>query len=163
MPTRLQVIIPIAVAAFIIGIAGLLSIPSDAKIEAVEFPRGTIKIDDVVLEVQIADTEPRRVRGLMFQDKLPMDQGMLFVFDRPGIYSLWMLNMQFALDMIWFDNAGNVVHIETGVEPCMTAVETLACSSKMSDSEALYILEVTSGFVEMFGIDKNTRMEIISI
>ena len=48
----------------------------------------------------------------MFQDQLPYDQGMIFVFTDPGLYSLWMLNMQFPLDMIWFDQDGNVVHIE---------------------------------------------------
>ena len=74
MPTRLQVIIPITLAAFIIGVAGILSIPSDIKLEAVEFPRGTIKVDDHVLEVQIADTEPRRVRGLMFQEQLAYNE-----------------------------------------------------------------------------------------
>ena len=74
MPTRLQVIIPITLAAFIIGVAGILSIPSDIKLEAVEFPRGTIKVDDHVLEVQIADTDPRRVRGLMFQEQLAYNE-----------------------------------------------------------------------------------------
>ena len=55
MTTRNQALIPIAVAAVIIGIVGVLSIPSDSKLESVEFPRGTIKVDDKVLEVQIAD------------------------------------------------------------------------------------------------------------
>ena len=68
-------------------------------------------LDEVPIEVQIADTEPRRVRGLMFQDQLPMDQGMIFVFQESGLYSIWMLNMQFSLDMIWFDSEGKIVHI----------------------------------------------------
>jgi len=161
--TRFQTLIPITVAAVIIGIVGILSIPSDSKLESVEFPMGTIKVDDQVLQVQIADTEPRRVRGLMFQDQLPYDQGMIFVFDEPGSYSLWMLNMQFSLDMIWFDENGNVVHIETDVPPCKTALETMTCQSVVPEGEALYILEVTSGFVEKFNIDKNSKLSIISI
>ena len=100
MPTRLQVLIPIGIAAVIVGIAGVISMPSEVKLEQVDFPVGTIKIDEKFLEVQIADTEPRRVRGLMFQDTLPYDQGMLFVFDEPGQKSMWMLNMQFHLDLI---------------------------------------------------------------
>ena len=165
MATRAQVIIPIAAAAVIIGIVGILSIPSDAKLEAVEFPKGTIKIDDVVLEVQIADTEPRRVRGLMFQETLPYDEGMFFVFEEPGNYSLWMLNMQFSLDMIWFDEDGKIIHIETDVPPCKSALETVTCTveSVDSDEKSLYILEVTAGFVEKFGINENSKLEIISI
>jgi uncharacterized protein len=163
MATRTQTLIPIAIAAVIIGIVGVMSIPSDSKLEAVEFPRGTIKIDDIALQVQVADTEPRRVRGLMFQDPLPYNQGMIFVFEKAGIYSLWMLNMQFPLDMIWFDKDGNIIHIEKDIPPCKTALETMTCQSITPDGEALYILEVTSGFVDKFQITKESKLNIISI
>lgn len=163
MTTRTQVIIPIFIAAVIVGIVGMISLPSDSKLESVEFPRGTIKVDDVPLQVQIADSEPRRVRGLMFQDPLPYDQGMIFVFDQPGLHSLWMLNMQFSLDMIWFDKDGKVVHIETDVPPCKTALEIAACQSVVPDAEASYILEVTSGFVDQNNITKDSVLSIISI
>jgi hypothetical protein len=163
MATRTQILIPVVIAASIIGVVGVMSIPSDSKLESVEFPRGTIKVDGIPLEVQIADTEPRRVRGLMFQNQLPYDQGMIFVFDKAGVYSLWMLNMQFPLDMIWFDKDGNIIHIEKGIPPCKTALETMACQSITPNGNALYILEVTSGFVDKFNITKNSTMSIISI
>ena len=163
MATRTQVLIPIAAAAVIVGVVGVLSVPSDIKLESVEFPRGTVMVDGTVLEVQVADTEPRRVRGLMFQDQLPYDQGMIFVFDSPGPYSLWMLNMQFSLDMIWFDADGNVVHIEEDVPPCKTALETVTCQSIAPDADAMYILEVTSGFVDRFGISSSSKLDIVSI
>ena len=163
MTTRAQALIPITIAAVIIGVIGLYTLPSDSKLESVEFPRGTIMIDDEVLEVQIADSEPRRVRGLMFQDQLPYDQGMIFVFDGPGLYSLWMLNMQFSLDMIWFDQDGHVVHIEENVPPCKTVVEITSCPSLVSDNEASYVLEVTAGFVDRNNISKDSKLTIISI
>lgn len=163
MTTRAQALIPISIAAVIIGVVGLVSIPSDSKLESVEFPRGTILVDDVPLEVQIADTEPRRVRGLMFQDQLPYDQGMIFVFEEPGLYSLWMLNMQFSLDMIWFDDDGKVIHIEKNVPPCKTALEITTCQSIIPDGMARYVLEVTSGFVDQNNITKDSQLTIISI
>ena len=123
MTTKAQALIPIFIAAVIIGSIGLLTLPSEIKLEQVKFPIGMIKVDETILEVQIADTEPTRVRGLMFQDQLPLDQGMLFVFPEQGLYSLWMLNMQFELDMIWFDNDGKVVHIKTNVPPCVIHFE----------------------------------------
>lgn len=163
MTTRAQALIPITIAAFIIGIIGLMSIPQDSKLESVEFPRGTIKVDEVPLEVQIADTEPRRVRGLMFQDQLPYDQGMIFVFDEPGLYSLWMLNMQFPLDMMWFDENGKIVHIEQDVPPCKAALEIATCQSVVPEKEAVYVLEVTAGFIEQNNITKDSVLTIISI
>jgi len=163
MTTRGQVLIPISIAAVIIGIAGLMSIPSESKLQSVDFPMGTIKVDDIPLQVMIADTEPRRVRGLMFEDQLPYDQGMIFVFEKSGLYSLWMLNMQFSLDMIWFDQDGKVVHIEKDVPPCKTALEITTCQSIIPDKEAVYILEVTSGFVDQNNITKDSILSIISI
>ena len=163
MTTRAQALIPISIAAVIVGIVGLLTIPQDSKLESVEFPRGTIKVDDVPLEVQIADDEPRRVRGLMFQDQLPPDQGMIFVFDKPGLYSLWMLNMQFPLDMMWFDENGKMVHIEKNVPPCKTALEITTCQSVVPEGEALYVLEVTAGFVDQNNITEDSVLTIISI
>lgn len=163
MTTRAQALIPITIAAVIIGVVGLMTLPQDSKLESVEFPRGTILIDDIPLEVQIADSEPRRVRGLMFQDQLPPDQGMIFVFDDPGLYSLWMLNMQFSLDMIWFDQDGNVVHIEKDVPPCKTVLELTTCQSVVPDGEALYVLEVTAGFIDQNNITNNSKLTIISI
>ena len=164
MPTRTQVLVPIVIAAIIIGVAGMLTIPTDIKLESVEFPRGTIKLDDKILEVQIADSDSLRVRGLMFQDELPYNEGMLFVFDESGTRPMWMLNMQFNLDVIWFDENANVVTIEKDVPPCQTTVEVVACRENgVSGDNAKYVLEVTAGFVDKFNITENSKMEIISI
>ena len=141
----------------------MMTLPSDVKLESVKFPMGTIMVDKIPLQVQIADSEPRRIRGLMFQDQLPYDQGMIFVFEKPGLYSLWMLNMQFSLDMIWFDQDGKVVHIEKDVPPCKTPLEIAACQSIIPDEEAVYVLEVTSGFVDQNNITQDSIMKIISI
>jgi hypothetical protein len=163
MTTRAQALIPISIAAVIIGSVGLMTLPSESKLESVEFPRGTIMVDDIPLEVQIADTDPRRIRGLMFKDQLPYDQGMIFVFNEPGLYSLWMLNMQFSLDMIWFDQDGKVVHIEKDIPPCKTVVEISACQSIIPSDKAVYVLEVTSGFIDQNNITEDSILKIISI
>lgn len=163
MTTRAQALIPITIAAVIIGVIGLLTLPSDSKLESVEFPMGTVTVDGIPLQVQIADSEPRRTRGLMFQDPLPYDQGMIFVFSEPGIYSFWMLNLQFPLDIIWFDAQGRVVHIIEDAPPCKTTVELVACESMVPDADALYVLEVTAGFVKENNITKDSVLSIISI
>ena len=84
MATRAQALIPITIAAAIVGIVGLAAVPEDVKLESVDFPRGTIALDGKFLEVQIADDNPRRVRGLMFQEGLEYDEGMIFKFENRG-------------------------------------------------------------------------------
>ena len=164
MATRTQVLIPLIAAAIIVGIIGMLSIPADVKLESVEFPRGMIKLDDSILTVQIADTDSLRVRGLMFQDELPFDQGMLFVFDKPASHPMWMLNMQFPIDIIWFDENLSVTAIEKNVPPCLTTIEVVACRENgVSGDNAKYVLEVTAGFIDELNITENSKLEIISI
>ena len=164
MATRAQVLIPIAIAAVIIGIVGVLTIPADSKLAEVKFPRGTIKLDNKMLDVQIAETDAQKTRGLMFQNELPDDQGMIFVFSQEQIVPIWMLNMQFPLDIIWFDANGNVIHIEKNVPPCKSALETATCTVQNADGKkAKYVLEVTAGFTDKFQITENSKMQIISV
>ena len=164
MASRAQVLIPIAIAAVIIGVVGVLTIPADSKLADTKFSKGVVKIGDITLDVQVAQTDSQRERGLMFQNELPYNQGMIFVFSDEQIVPMWMPNMQFALDMIWFDSSGNIVHIEKNVPPCKSPLETASC--KVVDGggkKARYVLEVTSGFVDKFNITENSKLQIISI
>ena len=165
MATRAQILIPIAAAAFIVGIVGVLNIPSDAKLGSIEFPMGTIKLDNEILQVQIAETKELRARGLSWNfEELPYDQGVLFVFDKPGTQDMWMMGMQFSIDIIWFDENFNVTHIEKNVPRCLEPIEILACSENgVSGDNAKYVLEVTAGFVDKFNISDKSVLEPISI
>ena len=117
------------------------------------------------MEVQIADTKELRTRGLSWNsEKLPYNEGMLFVFDGSGTRSMWMLGMQFNIDIIWFDENANVVAIEKNVPLCETTIEVVACRENgVSGDNAKYVLEVTAGFVDKFNITENSKLEIISI
>jgi len=162
--TRAQVLIPVVIAAVIIGVVGVLTIPKESKLAEANFPRGTIKLDNVTLDVQIAETDAQKTRGLMFQNELPYDQGMIFVLNQEQVIPIWMLNMQFPLDVIWFDSNGNVIHIATNVQPCKSALETATCTVDNGGGKlAKYVLEVTSGFVAKFNITQNSKLQIISI
>ena len=144
---------------------GVLSLPTDSKLVSVEFPMGTIKLDDKILQVQIAETKEQRTRGLSWNfEELPYDQGMLFVFDKPGTQGIWMIGMQFSIDVIWFDENLHVTAIEKNVPPCLEPVEILACGENgVSGDNAKYVLEGTGGFVDKFNISDESVVEFISI
>ena len=167
MPTRLQVLIPITIAAIIVGVAGIVSLPSEVRIDTnSDFLMGSVQLDEKILQVYIADTDPRRMRGLMFETEsfLADDKGMLFVFDEPGNRSMWMKNMQFHLDIIWFSENGNVVSIKKNVPPCITPVEVMSCKSVgVSANNTKYVLELISGYVDQYSITEDSHLKIISI
>ena len=96
----------------------------------------------------------------MFEEQLPYDQGMLFVYEESGNYSFWMHNVKFALDIIWFDGKGNAVHIKQNIPPCATDPED--CTVYDPGTKALYVFEATAGFVEMFGINNDSNFSWIA-
>lgn len=96
--------------------------------------------------VAVADNSATRVQGLSGRTGLPENEGLLFVFERAGQHGIWMKDMQFAIDIIWIDANGAIVHIEHVVAP-----ETFP-HIFVSDTDALYVLEVKAGEAERVGV-----------
>ncbi len=131
----------------------------DSNLLTDNFPKGKIKLDNMTLDVQIADTPDRMTEGLQFQQQLPYNQGMIFVFPQPQIVSMWMIDMQFPLDMIWFDSNGNVVDIEKNLSPCHANSTCPIYTGQMQNAK--YVLEVTGGFANKFNITENSRFVLL--
>src|SRR3546814_11525240 len=60
-------------------------------------------------QVEIADTDAERARGLMFRDELPAGHGMLFIHDRLAPQAYWMKNTRIPLDILYFDDQRRLV------------------------------------------------------
>lgn len=63
--------------------------------------KGSVAVNNFSFDVEIADTLARREKGLSGRAELPEGEGMLFIFDTPGLYGFWMKDMQFPIDIIW--------------------------------------------------------------
>ncbi|MCX5711509.1 MAG: DUF192 domain-containing protein [Candidatus Omnitrophica bacterium] len=100
------------------------------------------------LWVETAETEGEHNQGLMLRESMPDSQGMLFLFDRPGQYPIWMKNMLFPIDIIWLDQAKKVVEISSNIQPCQDSCENIIPGSKV-----MFILETNAGFTEKYGIN----------
>jgi len=132
----------------------------EEQIVEITFEIKKIKLDDVTILVQLADTPEKSSLGLQFQEKLPYDEGMLFDFGNSRNLGMWMPNMKFSLDMIFFDEEGKVVSITENVPPC---IPNENCTSIKSKSKARYVLEVTSGFVDQFNITSSSQLDLSSL
>ena len=97
--------------------------------------------DGKTLQVEVARTQEKRALGLMFRTALAEDRGMLFVFDRPGLYRFWMKNTLIPLDMVWLDDRKRIIYIEYQVPPCKVD----PCPVYGPTADSLYVLEVISG------------------
>lgn len=100
-----------------------------------------LKISNITLNVEVADTDMERTRGLSGKERLDENDGMLFVFDKEGYYGIWMKDMNFPIDIAWLDKDKKIAHMEENVLP-----ETYP---KVFNSPipSLYVLEVSAEFL----------------
>lgn len=93
----------IILAVFLLCAVGL-------KIWQYHWPEGVVEIGGERLVVQIARTPYHHEKGLSGREDLGEYDGMLFIFNTPGRFSMVMREMDFDLDFIWFKD-GQVVDI----------------------------------------------------
>lgn len=101
---------------------------------------GKEKVD---LKLQIADTDQARLKGLQGVKKLDSKTGMLFDFEEPGYYTMWMKGMDIPLDMVFLNNYGKVLTIAENrppmnddlITPCSVAYDTLSTKAKKNIDE----------------------------
>jgi uncharacterized membrane protein (UPF0127 family) len=100
---------------------------------------------DIPFEVEIADTEEERERGLMFRTDLKDNSAMLFVFDKPRLVTMWMENTPSALDMLFLDEDGRISTIRENAVPFSRSVIS-------SGRPVRYVVEVKAGTAKRLGL-----------
>ena len=95
----------------------------------------------IKINIEIADDNNKRIKGLMFREKLNESQGMLFVFENENYQTFWMKNTLIPLDMIFIGKDFKIVDIKYAV-PCKEE----PCALYKSSKPAKYVLEVNGNF-----------------
>lgn len=113
-----------------------------------------ITIGHKKVKVELAKTEPERQKGLSGRDFLPEDVGLLFVFDKPGTYGIWMKEMNFAIDIIWISADQKVAEITADVSPDSFPRTYLP---KLPVSR---VLEVNAGWAKRNGVNSGDEVKI---
>jgi uncharacterized membrane protein (UPF0127 family) len=146
-----------------LGVLGLTFVPEGIKNRNIDFSKGTIVINNNSISTEIAETPAERQRWLTFRnEELPLSSALLLVYDKPDLYSLWLLNIQFNLDLIWFDGAGNIVYIKQDAAPCMNTLDAAQCTYK-NTIPARYVLAATTGFINYHNITIDSKIKLVSI
>lgn len=101
--------------------------------------------------VELALTPKQRARGLMFRQTLEADRGMLFVYPRDQVITMWMKNTFISLDMLFIDQAGRVVAVRERTTP-----QSLAVIS--SGVRARAVLELAAGTAARLNLKVGNRV-----
>jgi uncharacterized membrane protein (UPF0127 family) len=103
------------------------------------------------LEVEVAETDAERSKGLMFRGSMPQNHGMLFDFGAPRPVAMWMKNTKIPLDMVFADAQGRVIAIREHTVPFST--ETIEV-----DDPVKAVLEVNAGTAKRLGLKVGNRL-----
>jgi uncharacterized membrane protein (UPF0127 family) len=110
----------------------------------------------VVVQVEVADTDAERSRGLMGWEHLPEDAGMVFVFPGGSTSAFWMKDTLIPLSIAFYDPEGRIVRI-LDMEPCRRD------PCPLYDPHASYrgALEVNRGAFRRWGVEVGDSLRVI--
>lgn len=97
------------------------------------------------IDVEIAETDETRHRGLMFRDKMEQNQGMLFIFNAEEPQGFYMKNTLIPLDIIFVNAKKEIIKIYKNTTP-------LSEEDLPSIKPTLYVVEVNGGYCDKNGI-----------
>ncbi|NJM12390.1 MAG: DUF192 domain-containing protein [Synechococcaceae cyanobacterium SM1_2_3] len=136
--------------ALSLGLAALAFGPVSAA------DRAQISVGPATFQVEMAQTDDERGRGLMFRREMPADQGMLFV-QPVGPAMFWMKNTYIPLDLLYFDADGRLLQIQASAPPCATPHCPIYASAA---DNVRYILEINGGEAARRGIQPGDRLQL---
>lgn len=114
----------------------------------------TIVFRQATVTAEVADTESLRIRGLSVHAPLSPDAGMWFDFGSTKYAGMWMKEMSFPIDILWFNEELRAVYIKENVLPeSYPEVFSPTVPSR-------YVLEVPAGFVKEKGVSLGDRISV---
>ena len=132
MRVPLRYCLPVAAGALVLVAALALATPA---VVPLTLPSGK------VLQAEVMVNDEDRAMGLMFRPSLPIDRGMIFVFETADFHAIWMKNCKFPIDIVWLDEAKTVVHVAESVPACKAD----PCPSYTPLRRAAYVIELNAG------------------
>jgi uncharacterized membrane protein (UPF0127 family) len=116
--------------------------------------RATVRVAglDATLDVEVAERDEHRTRGLMFRKSMGEDEGMLFVFEAERELAFWMRNTCLPLDMIFAASDGTIVGIEENV-PTLNDGHYAP-----GDCAARYVVEANAGWARRHGVKAGQKL-----
>ncbi len=117
----------------------------------------TLKVNGKEIQVEVVSTPEDVARGLSGHEVLADDEGMLFVFDRPAIWSFWMKEMKFPLDILWIAD-GRVVEIAQDMQPPANMLSLPQTHRPAVPADM--VLEIRAGLAETYGFTTGTEIGI---
>ena len=138
---------PIASLALLAALFSPLARAQDApqKLPAVQLSAGMH-----LIKAEVAETQEQRAIGLMHRRSMPVNEGMLFVFEQPQVQCFWMKNTLLPLSIAFVTDDGSIVNI-ADMQPMSEASH---CSAK----PVRFALEMNQGWFAKRALKAGTKL-----
>ena len=121
-----------------------------------------IIIGNLAVNVELADTNQKRAKGLSGRKELKKNEGMLFIFPKTGRYTFWMKGCYIDLDIAFITTDGIIQEIYSmKKEPLNMPDEYLRTYTPHSD-RIKYALELNCGWFKENNIMPGRKITILS-
>jgi uncharacterized protein len=111
---------------------------------------------ELAITVEVVDTEPKIMKGLMYREHLPLDRGMLFLMGFESDHAFYMRNTLIPLDIIFITKDLTIAGIAENATP---RTETL----RRVGAPSLYVLEVNGGWSAAHQVRAGTKVRFAGV
>jgi uncharacterized protein len=138
-------------AALVFGLLAALTSATWSRDEPQRnLPRVALTAGMHLIHAQLATTPEQRSTGLMFRTEMPVNEGMLFVFEEPAGQCFWMKNTLLPLTAAFVADDGTIVNL-ADMKPQTT-------DSHCSEKPVRYVLEMNQGWFTKRGLKAGMRL-----
>ncbi len=116
-----------------------------------------VSVNGETFKVEVADNDTEKQIGLSEKEDLKENEGMIFVFENPGMYSFWMKEMNFPIDIVYI-NGDKVTTVIPNAQPPVSENDELPIYQPESVSDR--ILEIKAGLASKHNIQKGSTVKI---
>jgi uncharacterized membrane protein (UPF0127 family) len=163
-----QLFLPLAAVAIFITLVGIYTQKPSVLNFGKNLPTAgsqqkSLTVGSKNVQVEIANTESLREKGLGGRSSLPQDSGMFFVFDTKNVTpTFWMKDMLIPLDFIWISGS-KIVKIDRKIPVPSTNTPDAKLDKIRPNQPIDYVLEVNSGFADSNNIKVGDDIDLSKI
>ncbi len=132
--------LPAPMPALLAILALLVSLASECRAQETpqRLPAVQLQAGMHLIVAELAKTPQQRATGLMNRRQMGPNEGMLFVFEQPGVQCFWMKNTLLPLSIAFLTDDGRVVNIAD--------MQPQALEQHCSAAPVRYALEMNQGW-----------------
>lgn len=122
-----------------------------AQAQAQQLPAIQLRAGMHLIQAEVARTDEQRAIGLMHRRSMPVNAGMLFIFDAASPQCFWMRNTLLPLSIAFIADDGSIVNIAD--------MQPMSDDSHCSAKPVRFALEMNQGWFAKRGLKAGAKLD----